>query len=129
MAANTHGDVGGSGATSQPRKEDTRMVRAPHRAIHAMAMMRPGATPTHDVEPTALCHSTVVKGLEKYKKSHFTRYRVCHDKENKGDIAGPCLDATSAAKLGFTVSKVKAKIAAKCDLTALAANGYDTTDC
>jgi len=105
------------------------MVRGPFFAVFAAAMVALGATPARAVDPNALCQQTVVKGLEKYKKTHFTRYRVCLDKENKGDIPGPCLDATSAAKLALTVSKVRTKIATKCTMATLAANGYDTTDC
>lgn len=79
-------------------------------------------------DPNVICHKTVVKQLEKYKKTHLKLYRNCLDKQNKGDIPGPCLDAVSAAKLGITETKVAAAIAKKCTMTTLAALGY-RSDC
>src|SRR5260370_299157 len=106
------------------------MVRVPCAAILALAMIVLGSVPAGAVtDPNVLCQKTVVKQLEKYKKAHFKRYRTCLDKENTGDIPGPCLDPTYAAKLAVTSSKVTAKIVGKCTAATLAANGYHTTDC
>ena len=79
-------------------------------------------------DPNVLCHKTVVKQLEKYKKTHLKLYRNCLDKQNAGTIPGPCLDAVSAAKLGLTNQKVTAAIAKKCTMVTLTAVGY-RTDC
>lgn len=79
-------------------------------------------------DPNVVCHKTVVKQLEKYKKTHLKLYRNCIDKENKGDIPGPCLDPVSNAKLGATQTKVAAAIAKKCTPATIAALGY-RSDC
>ena len=106
------------------------MFRAPCIAVLALSIIALGSGSARAIsDPNVLCQKTVVKQLERYKKAHFTRFRTCLDKENAGDIPGPCLDATSAAKLGLTSSKVTANIVAKCTTGTLAANGYDTTDC
>jgi hypothetical protein len=78
-------------------------------------------------DPNLICHKTVVKQLEKYKKAHLKSYQKCLDKQNKGDIAS-CLDTLSAAKLGVTAGKVGAAIAKKCTPTILTALGY-RSDC
>jgi len=105
------------------------MVRVPCAAVVALAMIVLGSVSAGAVtDPNVLCQKTVVKQLEKYKKAHFKRYRTCLDKENKGDIPGPCLDATSAAKLALTSSKVTAHIAGKCTMGNLATIGY-RSDC
>lgn len=79
-------------------------------------------------DPNVLCHRTVVNQLEKYKKTHLKVFRNCLDKENKGDIAGPCLDSVSALKLTATNAKVAANIAKKCTMANLATLGY-RADC
>ncbi len=78
-------------------------------------------------DPNLVCHKTVVKQLEKYKKTELKLYRNCLDKQNKGDIAA-CLDGVSDAKLGITATKVAAAIAKKCTPATLAALGY-RSDC
>ncbi len=78
-------------------------------------------------DPNLACHKTVVKQLEKYKKTHLKLYRNCLDKENRGDIAS-CLDAVSSAKLGLTAGKVSAAIAKKCTPAILTTLGY-RSDC
>jgi hypothetical protein len=83
---------------------------------------------TAATDPNVLCQRTVVKQLEKYKKTHLKLYRNCLDKENRGDIAGPCLDLVSAAKLAGTSAKVTTAIAKKCTLANLMAVGY-RSDC
>ena len=79
-------------------------------------------------DPVLLCHKTVVKQLEKYKKTHLKLYRNCLDKENRGDIGGPCLDAVSSAKLGLAKTKVTEAIAKKCTMAHLTTIGY-RSDC
>jgi hypothetical protein len=79
-------------------------------------------------DPNVLCHKTVVKELEKYKKTHLKLFRNCLDKENRGDIPGPCLDTVSAIKLDATNVKVAANIAKKCNMGNVAFLGY-RADC
>jgi hypothetical protein len=79
-------------------------------------------------DPVVLCHKTVVKQLEKYKKDYIKNHIKCLDKENTGDIAGPCPDALASANIGLTNIKVKANIAKKCTLPLLATIGY-RSDC
>jgi hypothetical protein len=83
---------------------------------------------TAATDPTLLCHKTVVKQLEKYKKTHLKLYRNCIDKQNRNLIPGPCLDATASAKLALAEGKVAAAIAKKCTTTNLSTLGY-RTDC
>src|ERR1700752_2168697 len=64
-------------------------------------------------DPNVRCHKKVVKQLEKFKKTHLKLYRNCLDKENKGKLAGPCLDGAAVAKLALTNTKVTANIAKK----------------
>lgn len=102
------------------------MKRSPRLpALAAAAIVAFGATAAFAAaDPNVVCHKTIVKQLEKYKKTHLKLYRVCLDKENKGDISGPCLDAVSDAKLGITQTKVAAAIAKKCTMTTIAALGF-----
>lgn len=83
--------------------------------------------PALAADPNVLCHKTVVKQLEKYKKTHLKLYRNCLDKENRNLIPG-CLDSVSDAKLLLTNQKVSAVIAKKCTLPILATLGY-RSDC
>jgi hypothetical protein len=79
-------------------------------------------------DPNLLCHKTIVKQLEKYKKTYLKLYRNCIDKQNRNTIPGPCLDTVSAAKLALTNDKVAAAIAKKCQMSNLATLGY-RSDC
>src|SRR5688572_12359166 len=80
-------------------------------------------------DPTVLCDKTIVKQLEKYKKTHLKLYRDCLDKENKGTlVGGPCLDLKSQTKLNATNVKVAAAIAKKCQMSHLSSLGY-RSDC
>jgi len=97
-------------------------------AVAAFIALLGTACPTQAADPNALCHKTVVQQLEKYKKTHLKLHQKCLDKENKGTIGGPCLDAVSSAKLGLTKGKVAAAIAKKCMMTNLATVGY-RSDC
>ena len=97
-------------------------------AVAALVALLGAAGPTHAADPNLLCHKTIVQQLEKYKKTHLKLHRNCLDKENKGTIVGPCLDAVSSAKLGLTKGKVVTAIAKKCTLTNLATVGY-RSDC
>ncbi|MCC6847139.1 MAG: carboxylesterase family protein [Deltaproteobacteria bacterium] len=98
-------------------------------ALVAVVLAAFGATTAlAAADPNLVCHKTIVKQLEKYKKTHLKLYRVCLDKQNKGDISGPCLDAVSDAKRGITETKVAAAIAKKCTMTTIAALGY-RSDC
>jgi hypothetical protein len=88
-----------------------------------------GAAPSFAAaDPNVVCHKTVVKQLEKFKKTHLKVYRNCLDKLNRNLIPGPCLDAKSALKLSDTQIKVAESIAKKCTPATLSALGY-RTDC
>ncbi len=92
-----------------------------------------GFAPSSDLavaatDPALLCQKIVVKQLEKYKKDYIKHHIKCLDKENKGDIAGPCPDLFTSAKIGLTKLKVKANIAKKCTMDLLSTIGY-RTDC
>jgi hypothetical protein len=80
------------------------------------------------VDPTTLCHRTIVKQLAKYKKVHLKRHEKCLDQDNDGKIPGPCPDALASFKIQVANSKVAAKIALKCTMADLAALGY-RSDC
>jgi len=84
------------------------------------------AAPAH-ADP-ALCQSTVVKQLLNYQKTVLKRHEKCLNKENKGDIPGPCPDAVANAKIAIANSKVKAKIATKCLMSEITGLGY-RSDC
>src|SRR5689334_20181096 len=97
-------------------------------AVSAALVCAIGVRPTTAAtDPNVLCQRTVVKQLEKFKKTHLKVYRNCLDKENRGDVSG-CLDLVSAAKLDGTKLKVSAAIAKKCTLANLTAVGY-RSDC
>ncbi len=98
-------------------------------AVNAAIVLAIGLGPARAAtDPNVLCHKTVVKQLEKYKKAHLKAYRNCLDKENSVDISGPCLDTVSAIKLAGTNAKVTDAIAKKCTMTNVAAVGY-RADC
>jgi hypothetical protein len=100
------------------------MTRAHCIGLAVAVALTIGSQPASAVtDPNVLCHKTVVKQLEKYKKTQLKLYRNCLDKQNKGDIAS-CLDAVSSAKLDGTAAKVAAAIAKKCTNATLAALGY-----
>jgi hypothetical protein len=87
------------------------------------------AAPAHAVtNPLALCHKTVVKQLEKYKKTVFKKHQKCLEKENKLTIPGPCPDALTNLKIGEIQQKVIDKIAVKCTMQNLADLGF-RSDC
>ena len=87
------------------------------------------AVPSHAaLDPLALCHKTVIKSLEKFKKAVLKRHEKCLDQDNKLVIDGPCPDAVASSKIAVINSKVKIKIASKCTLAQLNALGY-RTDC
>lgn len=94
----------------------------------ALAGVLGASTAGAAADPNLRCHKTIVKQLEKFKKIHLKLHRNCLDKQNRGKIAGPCLDATADAKLALTNQKVAAAIAKKCSMANLAALGY-RTDC
>lgn len=78
-------------------------------------------------DPNVLCHRTVVKQLEKFKKTHLKIHQKCLDKENVGLVAS-CLDSLSAAKLAGANLKIAAAIAKKCTMGNLTAVGF-RSDC
>jgi hypothetical protein len=78
-------------------------------------------------DPNVLCQKTVVKQLEKYKKTYLKLYQKCLDKQNRNLIES-CLDSVSDAKLALTNSKVAANIAKKCQMANLTTVGY-RSDC
>ncbi len=82
-------------------------------------------------DPLALCHKTVIKSLEKYKKTVLKRHEKCLDQDNKLIIDGPCPDVLATTKIQAANSKIKVKIASKCTLAQLngvGGLGY-RTDC
>lgn len=82
------------------------------------------ATPARAAsDPLALCHKTVVKSLEKFKKTVLKRHEKCLDQENKLTNPGPCPDAVADAKILAANSKAKVKIASKCTLAQLNGGG------
>ena len=104
------------------------MCRITGLVVVAVVLVGSASASLAATDPNVLCHKTVVKQLEKYKKTHLKLYRNCIDKENKGTISGPCLDTVSAIKLAATNSKVAAAIAKKCTMANLATLGY-RADC
>jgi len=98
-------------------------------AVAVALALTVAATPAQAAaDPNVLCHKTIVKQLEKFKKTHLKLYRNCIDKQNRNLIPGPCLDNVSDAKLGLANQKVSAAIAKKCTMANLATLGY-RTDC
>jgi hypothetical protein len=82
-------------------------------------------------DPNVLCHRTVVKQLEKYKKTYLKLHQKCLDKENLGkipDCSDQGLDSVSASKLALANQKVAAAIAKKCQMANLTAVGF-RSDC
>jgi hypothetical protein len=95
----------------------------------ALACTMGSASASHAAaDPSVVCHKTIVKQLEKYKKTHLKLYRNCIDKENKDPSLSDCLDAVSDAKLALTKTKVGEAIAKKCTPAIIAALGY-RNDC
>ena len=80
-----------------------------------------GATyvpPACAVDPNVVCHKTVVRQLERYKRAYLKKLERCLDLENEGKVSD-CPDAVTATKLAATNSKVAAAIAKKCTLASL----------
>ena len=89
-----------------------------------------GGAPSHAAtDPNVLCHKTVVKSLEKYKKTYLKLYRNCLDKRNRNLIPDPgCLDTVSSAKLALANTKIAEQIDKKCTMANLTTVGY-RSDC
>jgi hypothetical protein len=97
-------------------------------ALGLLAAVVPSQAAT---DPLALCHKTVIKSLEKFKKAVLKRHEKCLDQDNKLVIDGPCPDVVASTKIAVINSKVKIKIASKCTLAQLngvGGLGY-RTDC
>jgi len=84
------------------------------------------AAPAH-ADP-ALCQKTVVKQLLSFQNAVLKNHEKCLNKENKGDIPGPCPDVVASAKIAIANSKVKARIATKCLMSEITGLGY-RSDC
>jgi hypothetical protein len=71
-----------------------------------------------------LCQKTILKQYTVLKKKTLKGVAKCVDKQNKGDLPGPCPDSITLAKLDLTQQKVEAKVAAMCSLTDATALGF-----
>jgi hypothetical protein len=72
----------------------------------------------------AVCHKTIAKQLQRFKKKQVRSLSKCLDKENAGKIAGPCPDPTTQIKLDSIADSVTEKIAASCSMADLSALGF-----
>jgi hypothetical protein len=71
-----------------------------------------------------LCQKTIAKQYTVLKKKTLKGVGKCLDKQNKGDVAGPCPDAITAGKLDVVRQKVEAKVAATCSMADATALGF-----
>lgn len=102
-------------------------------AAAGLALLAAAAPGRASTDPLALCHKTVVKSLEGFKKAVLKRHEKCLDQENKLVIDGPCPDLVASTKIQTANSKAVAKIVSKCTFAQLtdapsAGLGY-RTDC
>src|SRR5688572_29085288 len=79
-------------------------------------------------DPIVLCQKTIIKQLEKFKKTHLKVYRNCLDKENRNLVAS-CLDLKSDLKLDATALKVQEAIAKKCTIAIITGPLGYRSDC
>jgi hypothetical protein len=71
-----------------------------------------------------LCQKTILKQYAVLKKKTLKGVGKCLDKQNKGDVAGPCPDALTAGKLDLAQQKAEAKVAATCSLADATSLGF-----
>jgi hypothetical protein len=71
-----------------------------------------------------LCQKTILKQYTVLKKKTLKGVAKCLDKQNKGDLPGPCPDALTAGKLDLAQQKVEAKVAATCSLADATSLGF-----
>src|SRR5687768_16296155 len=71
------------------------------------------------VDPNVVCHNTVVRQLEKYKRAYLKKLERCLDFENQGKLSGHRPDVVTATKLAAINTKVAAAIAKNCTLARL----------
>ena len=74
-----------------------------------------------------LCQKTILKQYTVLKKKTLKGVGKCLDKQNKGDLPGPCPDPLTSGKLDLARQKVEAKVAATCSLADAATLGF--VDC
>lgn len=74
------------------------------------------------------CHREIVSRIARYKSEILKRTFRCLDARNAGKFEGPCLDASTTAKLAAAAEKVRARIAMRCSTDSLTALGF-RTDC
>src|SRR5262245_26719837 len=70
-----------------------------------------------------LCQKTIAKQYTVLKKKTLKGGGKGLEKQNKGDLEGPCPDAVTDGKLGLTQQKVEGKVAASCSMADFAAIG------
>jgi hypothetical protein len=71
-----------------------------------------------------LCQKTIAKQYTVLKKKTLKGIGKCLDKENKGDLPGPCPDMITADKLAVVRQKVEAKVALNCSMADATALGF-----
>jgi len=100
------------------------LMRAVSVALAAWLLAAPSGSALAAKDPLVTCQKTVVKQLERLKKTYLKQHQKCFDKENKLKIPGPCPDDKTTVKLEKARSKVRTKIPLKCTLDQLATIGY-----
>ena len=71
-----------------------------------------------------LCQKTILKQYTVLKKKTLKGVGKCLDKQNKGDLPGPCPDPLTSGKLDLARQKVEAKVAATCSMADAATLGF-----
>jgi hypothetical protein len=83
----------------------------------------PALVGTASADPV-LCQKTIAKQYTVLKKKTLKGVGKCLDKQNKGDLPGPCPDPVTAGKLDIARQKVEGKVAATCSMADAAALGF-----
>jgi len=91
----------------------------------AVVLALPWLVGTAAADPL-LCHKTIAKQYSVLKKKTLKGVGKCLDKQNKGDLPGPCPDAITLGKLDVVRQKVEAKVAATCSMADATALGFDS---
>ena len=91
--------------------------------LAALALVLPALVGTASADPV-LCQKTIAKQYTVLKKKTLKGVAKCLDKENKGDLPGPCPDAITDGKLDVVRQKVEGKVATACSLADAAALGF-----
>jgi len=91
--------------------------------LAALMFSLPALVGTASADPV-LCQKTIAKQYTTLKKKTLKGIGKCLDKENKGDLSGPCPDTITAGKLDIARQKVEGKVAATCSMADAAALGF-----